>query len=94
MKARGLLFLLLCRKAPSLDGASVVTNIEILAFGHLRERMEALAVERPHTPIIKPHGEETHESRFFVVGDLADTDILITTASIPEFTKVLKDNPG
>jgi hypothetical protein len=27
--------------------------------------MEALAVERPHTPSIKPHGEKSHESRFF-----------------------------
>jgi DeoR/GlpR family transcriptional regulator of sugar metabolism len=56
--------------------------------------MEALAVERPHTPSIKPHGEKAHESGFFSVGDLADVDILITTAPIPEFTKVLKDKPG
>jgi hypothetical protein len=35
MKALGLLFLALCRKAPSLDGAYVGTNIEILAFGSL-----------------------------------------------------------
>ena len=53
--------------------------------------MEALAVERPHTPSIKPHGEKAHESRFFAVRDLADVDILITTALIPKFTKVLKD---
>jgi hypothetical protein len=56
--------------------------------------MEALAVERPHTPSIKPHGEKAHESGFFSIGDLADADILITTAPIPEFTKVLKDKPG
>ena len=31
---------------------------------------------------------------FFVVGDLADVDILITTTPIPEFTKVLKDILG
>jgi hypothetical protein len=31
---------------------------------------------------------------FLAVGDLADVDILITTAPIPEFTKVLKDKPG
>jgi DeoR/GlpR family transcriptional regulator of sugar metabolism len=53
--------------------------------------MEALAVEQPHTPSIKPHGEKAHESGFFAVGDLADVDILITTTPIPEFTKVLKD---
>ena len=56
--------------------------------------MEALVVERPHTPSIKPHGEKSHESRFFSVGDLADVDILITTSLIPEFTKVLKDKLG
>jgi len=27
--------------------------------------MEALVVERPHTPITKPHGEKAHESMFF-----------------------------
>ena len=27
--------------------------------------MEALAVERQHTPRIKPHGEKSHESRVF-----------------------------
>jgi hypothetical protein len=27
--------------------------------------MEALAVERPHTPSIKPHGEKAHEAGFF-----------------------------
>ena len=32
--------------------------------------------------------------RFLVVGDFADVDILITIASIPEFTKVLKDKSG
>jgi hypothetical protein len=31
---------------------------------------------------------------FFVVRDLADVDILITTASIPDFTKLLKDKLG
>jgi hypothetical protein len=56
--------------------------------------MEALAVERPHTPSIKPHREKDHESGFFVVGDLVDANILITTVSIPEFTKLLKDKPG
>ena len=56
--------------------------------------MEALAVERPHTPSIKPHGEKYHESRSFAVEDLAYVDILITTAPIPEFTKVLKDKSG
>jgi hypothetical protein len=56
--------------------------------------MKALAVERPHTPSIKPHGEKDHESEFFAVRDLADVDILITTALIPEFTKVLKDKLG
>jgi hypothetical protein len=56
--------------------------------------MEALAVERPHTLSINPHGEKTHESNFFSVGDLANTDILITTTPIPEFTKVLKNNSG
>ena len=56
--------------------------------------MEALAVERSHTPSIKPHGEKFHESMFFVVGDLDGVDILITTAPIPKFTKVLKDKPG
>jgi hypothetical protein len=35
MKALGLLFLALYRKAPSLDGAYVGTNIEILSFGRL-----------------------------------------------------------
>jgi hypothetical protein len=55
--------------------------------------MEALAVERPHTPSIKPHGEKAHESWILAVGDLANVDILITTAPIPEFTKVLKDKP-
>jgi hypothetical protein len=35
MKALGLLFLALYRKEPSLDGAYVGTNIEILAFGSL-----------------------------------------------------------
>jgi hypothetical protein len=56
--------------------------------------MEALAVERPHTPSIKPHGEKAHESGFFSVGDLADVDILRTTTSIPESTKVLKYKLG
>jgi hypothetical protein len=56
--------------------------------------MEALAVERTHTPSIKPHEEKSHESRIFSVGDLADVDILITTTPILEFTKVLKDKPG
>jgi len=56
--------------------------------------MEALVVERPHTPSIKPHGEKYHKSGFFSIGDLSDVDILITTAPIPEFTKVLKDKPG
>jgi hypothetical protein len=56
--------------------------------------MEALAVERLHTPSIKPHGEKYHESRFFSIRDLADTYILITTTSIHEFTKLLKDKPG
>jgi DeoR/GlpR family transcriptional regulator of sugar metabolism len=56
--------------------------------------VEALAVERPHTSSIKPHGEKSHESGFFVIGDLADVDILITIDPIPEFTKVLKDKPG
>jgi hypothetical protein len=35
MKARGLLFLVLYKKAPSLDGAYVGKNIEILSFGSL-----------------------------------------------------------
>jgi hypothetical protein len=35
MKALGLLFFPLYRKAPSLDGAYVGTNIEILAFDSL-----------------------------------------------------------
>jgi hypothetical protein len=35
MKALGIFFLQLYRKAPSLDGAYVGTNIEILAFGSL-----------------------------------------------------------
>jgi hypothetical protein len=35
MKALGLLFLALCKKTPSLDGAYVGTNIEILAFSSL-----------------------------------------------------------
>ena len=56
--------------------------------------MEALAVERPHTPSIKPHGEKAHKSGFFSIGDLADVDILINTTPIPEFTKVLKDKSG
>jgi hypothetical protein len=56
--------------------------------------MEALAVERPHTPSIKPHGEKSHEFGFLAIGDLADVDILITTTPIPEFTKVLKDKSG
>jgi hypothetical protein len=56
--------------------------------------MEALIVERSNTPNIKPHGEKTHESRFFIIRDLADVDILITTTPIPEFTKVLKDKSG
>jgi hypothetical protein len=56
--------------------------------------MEALAVERPHTPSIKPHGEKTHESGSFSIRDLVDVDILITTTSIPKFTKVLKDKQG
>jgi hypothetical protein len=56
--------------------------------------MEALAVERPPTLSIKPHGEKAHEFGFFSVGDLADIDILITTTPILEFTKVLKDKPG
>jgi hypothetical protein len=51
--------------------------------------MEALVVERPHTLSIKTHGGKAHEFGFFVVGDLADVDILITTTSIPELTKVL-----
>jgi DeoR/GlpR family transcriptional regulator of sugar metabolism len=56
--------------------------------------MEALAVERLHTLSINPHGEKSHESGFFAIGDLADVDILITTTPIPKFTKVLKDKPG
>jgi hypothetical protein len=39
MKACGLLLLVLCRKEPSLDGASVIINIEILAFGNLGEKI-------------------------------------------------------
>jgi hypothetical protein len=56
--------------------------------------MEALVVERPHTPRIKPHGEKSYESEFFAIEDLANVDILITTAPILEFTKVLKDKSG
>ena len=56
--------------------------------------MEALAVERPHTPSIKPRGERAHEFGFFSIEDLFDIDILITIAPIPEFTKVLKDKSG
>jgi hypothetical protein len=56
--------------------------------------MEALAVERPHTPIIKPHGERAHKSGFFSIEDLANVDILINTTSVPEFMKVLKDKLG
>ena len=56
--------------------------------------MKALAVERSHTLRITSHGEKDHEYRFFAVGDLANVDILITTALIPEFTEVLKDKPG
>jgi hypothetical protein len=31
---------------------------------------------------------------FLAIRDLTDVDILITTAPIPEFTKVLKDKTG
>jgi hypothetical protein len=56
--------------------------------------MEELAVERLHTSSIKPHGEKSHESGLFAVEDLADVDILITTAPILEFIKILKDKLG
>jgi hypothetical protein len=56
--------------------------------------MEALVVEQPHTPSIKPHGEKAHEFGFFSIGDLADADILINTTPIPAFTKLLKDKLG
>jgi hypothetical protein len=49
--------------------------------------MEALAVKRPHTSSIKPHGEKSHESGFFSIRDLDDADILTNTAPIPEFIK-------
>jgi hypothetical protein len=49
--------------------------------------MEALVVERPHTPSIKPHGEKSQESRFFSIRDLVNVKILKTTASFPRIPK-------